>query len=61
MLKLKKKGMTDVGFFDLNRTFKDTVTPYDRWRPQVENNLFTFLYKQHDKTLILFLTTSSEC
>ena len=31
MLKLKKKEMTDVGFFDPNRTFKDMVTPYDRW------------------------------
>ena len=31
MLKLKKKGMTDVGFMDPNHTFKDTVTPYDRW------------------------------
>ena len=29
MLKLNKKGMTDVGFFDPNRTLKDTVTPYD--------------------------------
>ena len=32
MLKLKKKGMTDVGFMDPNRTFKDMVTPYNRWR-----------------------------
>ena len=54
MLKLKKKWMTDVGFMDLNRTFKDTVTPYDRWRPQMEKNLFRFLDNQHDKTLILF-------
>ena len=54
MLKLKRKGLTDVGFMDPNHTFKDTVTPYDRWRPQVENNLFRFLDNQHDKTLILF-------
>ena len=31
MLKLKRKGLTDVGFMDPNCTFKDTVTPYDRW------------------------------
>jgi hypothetical protein len=54
MPKLKKKGLTDVGFMDLNRTFKDMVTPCDRWRPQVENNLFRFLDNQHDKRLILF-------
>ena len=30
MLKLKRKGLTNVGFMDPNRTFKDTVTPYDR-------------------------------
>ena len=54
MLKLKKKWMTDVGFMDPNRTFRDMVTPYDRWRPQVKNNPFRFLDKQHDKTLILF-------
>ena len=54
MLKLKKKWMTDVDFMDPNRIFKDTVTPYDRWRTQVEKNLFRFLDKQHDKTLILF-------
>ena len=54
MLKLKRKGLTDVGFMDPNRTFKDTVTPYDRWRPQVENNLFKFLDNQHNKTLIFF-------
>ena len=54
MLKLKRKELTDVGFMDLNRTVKDTVTPYDRWRPQVENNLFKFLDNQHNKTLILF-------
>ena len=52
--KTKEKGLTDVGFMDPNRTFKDTVTPYYRWRPQVENNLFRFLDNQHDKTLILF-------
>ena len=51
---LKKKGLTDVSFMDPNHTFKDTVTPYDRWRPQVENNLFRFLDNQHDKTHILF-------
>jgi hypothetical protein len=54
MLKLKSKGLTDVGFVDPNRTFKDTLTRYDRWRPQVENNLFRFLDNQHDKTLTLF-------
>ena len=53
MLKLKRKGLTDVGFMDPNRTCKDTVTPYDRWRPQVENNMFKFLDNQHNKTLIL--------
>jgi hypothetical protein len=46
----KEKRLTDVSFIDLNRTFKDTVTPYDRWWPQVENNLFRFLDNQHDKT-----------
>ena len=54
MLKLKRKGLNDVGFMDPNRTFKDTVTPYDRWQPHVENNLFWFLDNQHDKTLIVF-------
>ena len=54
MLKLKKKAMIEVGFIDPNRVFKDRVTPYDRWRPQVKNNLFTFLDKQHDKTMIMF-------
>ena len=54
MLKLKRKGLTDVGFIDLNRTFKDTLTRYDRWRPQVENNLFRFLDHQHDKIPVLF-------
>ena len=54
MLKLKKKAMTEVGFIDPNNVFKDNVTPYDRWRPQVEKNLFKFLENQHDKTLILF-------
>ena len=54
MLKLKRKGLTDVGFMDLNCTFKDTLIRYDRWRHQAENNLFTFLDNQHDKTLILF-------
>ena len=54
MLKLKKKAMTEVGFTDLNRVFKDRVTPYDKWRPQVENNLFRLLDNQHNKTLILF-------
>jgi len=54
MLELKKKGLTDVGFMDLNHTFKDTVTPYDIWRPQVEKLLFRFLDKNANKTLILF-------
>ena len=54
MLKIKRKGLTDVGFMDPNRTFKDTVTPYDRWRPQVEKLLFRFLDKNANKTLILF-------
>jgi hypothetical protein len=54
MLKLKKNGLTNVGFMDPDSTFKDTVTPYDRWQPQVEKNLFRFLDKQHNKTLILF-------
>ena len=46
--------MTDVGFMDPKRTFKDTITPYDRWQPQVEKNMFKFLDNQHDKRLILF-------
>jgi hypothetical protein len=54
MLKLKRKELTNVGFMDPNCTFKDTLTRYDRWRPQVENNMFRFLDNQHDKTLILF-------
>ena len=54
MLKLKRKQLADVGFMDPNRTFKDRVTPYDRWQPQVEKNLLRFLDNQHDKTLILF-------
>ena len=54
MLKLKRKGLTDIGFMDPNRTFKDTVTPYDRWRPQVGKLLFRFLDKNANKTLILF-------
>ena len=54
MLKLKKKAMTEVGFIDPNRVFKDRVTPYDRWRPQVEKLLFRFLDKNTNKTLILF-------
>ena len=29
MLKLKKKAMTEVGFIDPNRVFKDIVTPYE--------------------------------
>ena len=33
MLKLKKKAMTEVGFIDPNRVFKDRVTLYDKWRP----------------------------
>ena len=53
MLKLKK-GMTNVGFMDPYCTFKDTVTPYDKWRPQVEKLLFRFLDKNANKTLILF-------
>ena len=53
MLKLKK-GMTNVGFMDPYCTFKDTVTPYDKWRPQVEKNPLRFLDNQHDKTMILF-------
>ena len=32
MLKLKKKkAMTEVGFIDPNRVFKDRVTLYDKW------------------------------
>ena len=31
MLKLKKKAMTEVGFIDPNRGFKDRLTPYDKW------------------------------
>ena len=54
MLKLKRKGLTDVGFMDPNRTFKDIVTPHDRWRPQAEKNMLRFLDNQHDKTIILF-------
>jgi hypothetical protein len=46
--------MTDVGFIGPNRVFKDRVTPYDRWRPQVEKLLFKFLDKNANKTLILF-------
>ena len=49
MLKLKK-GMTNVGFMDPNRTFKDNIT---KWRPQVEKNMLRFLDNQHDKTMIL--------
>ena len=52
MLGLKKR-MTDVGFMDPYRTFKDKVTPYDKWRPQVEKNMLRFLDNQHDKTMIL--------
>ena len=47
MLKLKRKGLTDVGFMDPNRTCKDPVTPYDRWRPQVENNMFRSKMARH--------------
>ena len=54
MLKLKKKAMTEVGFIDPNRVFKDRVTPYDKWRPQVEMLLFRFLDKNANKTLVLF-------
>ena len=54
MLKLKKKTMTEVGFIDLNCVFKGRVTPYDKWRPQVEKLLFRFLDKNANKTLILF-------
>ena len=54
MLKLKRKQLADVGFMDPNRTFKDTVTPYDRWRPQVEKNLLRLLDNQHNETPILF-------
>ena len=54
MLKLKKKAMIEVSFIDLNRVFKDMVTPYDKWQPQVEKFLFRFLDKQYDKTLIVF-------
>ena len=54
MLKLKKKAMIEVSFIDLNRVFKDMITPYDRWRPQVEKLLFRFLDKNANKTLILF-------
>ena len=54
MLKLKKKAMTEVGFIDPNRVFKDRVTLYDKWRPQVEKLLFRFLDKNTNKTPILF-------
>jgi hypothetical protein len=54
MLKLKKKVMTRVDFIDRNRVFKDWVTPYDRWRPQVGKLLFRFLDKNVNKKLILF-------
>jgi hypothetical protein len=54
MLKQKKKVMTEVGFIDMNRVFKNRVTPYDRWRPHVEKLLFKFLDKNTNKTLILF-------
>jgi hypothetical protein len=54
MPKLKKKAMTGVDFIDPNRVFKDRVTPYDRWRPQVEKLLFRFLDKNANKKLILF-------
>jgi hypothetical protein len=54
MLKLKKKAMTEFGFIDLNRVFKDSVTPYDKWQPQVEKLLSRFLDKNANKTLILF-------
>jgi len=54
MLKLKKKAMTEVGFIDPNRVFKDRVTPYDKWQPQVEKLLFRFLDKNANKTLTLF-------
>ena len=54
MLKLKKKAMTEVGFIYQNRIFKDRVTLYDRWRPQVEKLLFWFLDKNANKTLIFF-------
>ena len=50
MMKLQKKEMIDVGFIDP----EDMVTPYDRWRPQVEKLLFRFLDKNANKTLILF-------
>ena len=54
MLKLEKKAMTEVGFIDPNHVFKDRVTPYDRWQPQVEKLLFRFLDKNANKTLTLF-------
>jgi hypothetical protein len=54
MLKLKKKAMIEVCFIDPNRVFKDSVTPYDRWRSQVEKLLFRFLDKNANKTLIIF-------
>ena len=54
MMKLKKKEMTDVGFIDPNHVFNDSVTPYDRWRPQVEKLRFRYLDKKANKTLILF-------
>ena len=54
MMKLKKKEMTDVGFIYPYHVFKDRVTPYDRWRPQVKKLLFRFLDKNANKTLILF-------
>jgi hypothetical protein len=56
MLFLKNKGLTDVGFVDPNRVFKAParVMPYNKWLPQTENNLFRFLDKNANKTLILF-------
>jgi hypothetical protein len=61
MLKLKRKWMSDAGFVDPSRTFKDPVTKYEVWKYDVEKNLFTLLDKQVDKTLILFPYGLSEC
>jgi hypothetical protein len=41
-------------FMDPYCTFKDKITPYAKWRPQVEKNMLRFLDNQHDKTMIHF-------
>jgi len=33
--------------------FKDPVTPYAQWRPQMAKNMLRFLDNQHDRTMIL--------